>query len=295
MYDKEYDIKFDNTLDLKNTIESGQTFLWNRENGEMFSDSQNPAYTTCRYYQDECVSIRLTQTSSNSVKVQSNKTFGKNIVEKTLGRHQYKLDEVQDSIIQKDTNNGIMKEAVNKYPGLRIVNEPLFPTLISFICSTQMRVERIHQMVNNLKEKYGSKLENAGSVRYAFPTADQLSKATVEELRELKLGYRAGYVVNTTGMFNEEEFDLPTSTEEARKSLKQFKGVGTKVADCVLLYGGGLWNVVPVDTWIKSAVEEHYPEFDSDSNEEIARKFEEHFGDFAGFAQAYIFHYMRSE
>lgn len=288
----ESEIKFDNQLNLTDTIESGQTFLWNRKNGEMFDGSTDNIYQTCRQYNGELVSIEVEQIDTNILLVKSNAEHGKDIVKRVLGQDSYDISSVQSEIVSRDKSDGVMQEAIDAHPGLRVVREPLFDTLISFICSTQMRVERIHTMVNNLKQSYGGYVSDKDM--HAFPTAEQLSKATEEELRDLKLGYRAEYVKDTVDMYmNSEDTKLPTKTEDARKELKKYKGVGTKVADCVLLYAGGFLDVVPVDTWIESAVKEHYPELHSDSNERIARDFESFFGEYAGFAQAYLFHYTR--
>jgi N-glycosylase/DNA lyase len=293
VYSKEYTIEFNNKIDLKNTLESGQTFLWNRSDNDMYSPTKEPIYTTCRNYNEEIVGLQVQQSGDNSLKIRSNSELGKEITENIFGKNKYNLQNIQKEIIKRDSKDGVMKDAVTKYDGLRIIHEPLFPTLISFICSTQMRVERIHQMINNLKSNYGSELETSDRIQYAFPKPSQLSKATIEDLRDLKLGYRSEYVVKTTTMFHSKDFTLPNDINEARKSIKDFMGVGTKVADCVLLYSGGFWSVVPVDTWIESAVEKYYPELYANSNEQIARNFQDFFGRFAGFAQAYLFHYMR--
>lgn len=292
MLNIEDEIKFDNGLDLKDTIESGQTFLWNRKNGNMFDGSTDNVYRTCRRYDGDLVAVEVEQIDIDKLRVRSNKDTGVRIVKNVLGKELYDTDIVQSSIIDNDRVGGIMQEAINSYPGLRVVKEPLFDTLISFICSTQMRVERIHKMVNGLKQRYGDSVDDLGM--HAFPTPEQLSQATVEELRDLKLGYRAGYVEDTVDTFMDSGSDsLPAETEEARRELKKYKGVGTKVADCVLLYAGGYLDVVPVDTWIEDAVESHYPDLHSDSNEKIARNFESFFGEYSGFAQAYMFHYTR--
>lgn len=295
MFETEEKIEFDNDLNLKDTIESGQTFLWNSKDGEIFDGSTGKTYRTCRRYKGELVGIEAEQVGNNEVLVRSNSNLGVEIVDDVLGRSQYDIGTVQSEIKNMDTDDGIMEEAINKYSGLRVVKEPLFDTLISFICSTQMRVERIHTMINNMKKYYGDSLTTPdGDVMHAFPTPSQLSECSEEELRDLKLGYRAGYVKDTVDIFMESGNDaLPNETKSARDELKKYKGVGTKVADCVLLYSGGYWDVVPVDTWIESAVNQYYPEIHSDSNEQIARSFESMFGQYAGFAQAYLFHYTR--
>lgn len=287
-------IKFDSDLDLTSTLESGQTFLWNSKNSPMFDGSSGKVYRTCRYYQKEVVGIEIKQTESDEILVRSNSDSGIKIASTVLGKNQYDITKIQSEIKSRDTDDGVMEEAINRYSGLRLVKEPLFETLISFICSTQMRIERIHTMVNNIKKMFGYSITTPDKdTMYAFPTPKQLSKCTEGDLLDLKLGYRADYVKETVDDFNITD-NLPDSKVAARKELKKYKGVGTKVADCVLLYSGAFWDVVPVDTWIDSAVKEYYPEISGSSNEEVAREFESMFGEYAGFAQAYLFHYIRS-
>lgn len=289
-------IEFDSDLDLTTTLESGQTFLWNTKDAQMFDESRGKIYQTCRRYKKEVVGIEIKQVESDEILVKSSSDTGTEIVSTVLGKNQYDIEEIQSEIKSRDKDAGVMEEAINQYSGLRLVKEPLFETLISFICSTQMRVGRIHTMINNIREMFGDSITPAdGKTMYSFPTPKQLSRCTERELRDLKLGYRSEYVKETVDDFINTNNHLPDEAEEARQELKNYKGVGTKVADCVLLYSGAFWGVVPVDTWIDSAVKEYYPEISGGSKESVARKFESMFGEYAGFAQAYLFHYMRQK
>lgn len=292
---KEYELSFENKINLKDTIESGQTFLWNVKDGEMFDGEVGDVYRTCRLYEDKTVGIEVEQISDDTVLVRTNRDEGYPLVSKILGRDKYDVSEVKSQILEKDTKDGIMKQAIESSPGLRIVQEPLFPTLISFICSTQMRVQRIHKMTQNISEKYGRSLDLSDGETYAFPTPDELREATEKELKDIGLGYRARYVEESAEMYHESTPELSSKNSEARDQIQEFMGAGVKVADCTLLYGDSRLDVVPVDTWIDSAVDQNYPELRGNSREETARNFERFFGDYAGFAQAYMFHYMRTE
>lgn len=277
---------------LSDTIESGQTFLWNRKDGQMFSSETQGTYWTCVTYENAPCYIEVSQNEDTELQWKSNcEKIGRKL-KRMLGLN-INIESVKSSIIDLDNTNGVMREAIDNADGLRIVNDPLFPCLISFICSTQMRITRIHKMVNNIKENYGHPIHTNKSKFYTFPDSVQLSNASEDDLRDMKLGYRAPYVLETSKDFGSTDLDLFEDVESARKKLKQFKGVGTKVADCVLLYGTSRVDVVPVDTWIESAVEKYYPDLYVSNNETIARNLEDKFGEYSGFVQAYLFQYVR--
>jgi N-glycosylase/DNA lyase len=192
-----------------------------------------------------------------------------------------------------------LERAYDAYEGMRLTRDPVFPCLISFICSAQMRVARIHGMQRRLRETYGDAVTLGGETYRAFPTPEQLAARTEEELRDLSLGYRAPYVRRTAEMVASgdadplEAADLPY--EEARESLTRFVGVGNKVADCVLLFSLGFLEAVPLDTWIRTTVEEYYPDCDRGSYAETSRAIRERFGgEFAGYAQTYVFYHLRA-
>jgi N-glycosylase/DNA lyase len=162
-----------------------------------------------------------------------------------------------------------------------------------------MRVARIHGMQMRLAREFGDTVEFDGETYHAFPTPDQLADATEVELRDCSLGYRAPYVKRTAEMVAageahpDEARDLPY--EEARDHLTGFVGVGDKVADCVLLFALDFLEAVPLDTWIQTAIEEHYPDCDRGNYADTSRAIREQFGgEYAGYAQTYVFFYLRT-
>lgn len=280
-----------NKIDLPSVIESGQTFLWRKEDGSMFEESsENNNYITVRNEDGILREIRIQQVE-DGIYWESNLQDTDEYLMEVLDMNM-NYENLKEKIKNRD-KQGILTEAVEEYGGLRVVREPLFPTIISFICSTQMRIERIHSMVHSISQNYGTEAKNIDCS--AFPTPNQLSEATEKDLKELKLGYRASYVQRTVEKIrkNEEYLNPPESSADARELLMELTGVGTKVADCVLLYSGISRSTVPVDTWIDQAVSEYYPSINSDSRSEMARSFEQMFGDVAGYAQMYLFHYSR--
>jgi len=287
-----YNGEYNMPIDLRTTIESGQTFLWNKTNGNMFEDDiNNPIYSTVRNINDEIMVLKIQNNNDNNLKWKSTHQQAEKYIYNVF-QFDKNIREIQDTLIKKDDTE-IIKKSINEFPNLRIIHEPLFPTLISFICSTQMRVERIHEMVQSLSKEFGKSIEIDAEKYYSFPTVNELSNATKKDLDKLKLGYRSKYVIETTKMIKDNPLELSSEVSKARKQLQEYMGVGPKVADCVLLYGAGFQSVVPVDVWIERAAKEYYPELSDKSRNKIARNLENKYGDYAGFAQAYLFHYMR--
>lgn len=279
-------------FDLQETLESGQTFLWSKNNGTLFGDRKSGVYYTTDFLEYP-IFIEIRQ-DKDEILWKSNNSDVEELIKTRLGLH-HNIEKIENHIIDRDTN-GVMKKSIEKHKGLRIVNEPLFPTLISFICSTQMRVKRIHNMVKNIRQEFGKKIQFRNKSYFTFPRSKELSKATEQNLKNLKLGYRARYVKKTSDKVSSiDNLNIPPDREEAREKIKQFTGVGTKVADCVILYGTDRKDVVPIDTWMDKAVNKYYNNIHYKSNEETARAFEQKFGKYSGYAQAYLFHYIRTK
>lgn len=203
-------------------------------------------------------------------------------------------EEIKNHIISLDQR---LFDAVNAKKGVRIIKQEFFETLISFIISQNKQIPHIKQIVHKLSEKYGHciEIENGRKV-YTFPTVDRLSQVSEEELRECKVGFRAPYIKDAVTKVYQGKIDpnklIGMSVEEARQALMTIKGVGEKVANCVLLFGLGFTDVFPVDVWMKRIMEYMY--FEKDTKKEEIEKFAiEKFGSYAGFAQQYLFYYGR--
>lgn len=189
--------------------------------------------------------------------------------------------------INKDYSN-----CINLGAGIRILKQDAFQTIISFIISANNNIKRIKNILFKMSEKFGSKIENSNY--YAFPTLKQLLKATEKDFYELGAGYRSEYLVDTLKKLNTEEFSIENlnklSTEQLKQKLLTLKGVGPKVADCILLFGFSRTDVFPVDTWIRKA----YYNIESKklSDEKISSYFVSVFKNLSGYAQQYLFNYM---
>jgi N-glycosylase/DNA lyase len=287
-------------FDLQATLESGQSYLWDRPDGEMY-DSLS-AHGGDAWY--ETVVPPIDGVSNEQVAVRVRQRDDAIEWEATtdpvpLLTHLLRLDDDLDAILDATPDLPLLERAYDRYRGMRLVRDPPFACLISFICSAQMRVARIHEMQRRLAREYGETVSVDGRQYHAFPTPDQLAAATESALRELKLGYRAPYVQRTAEMVAGGEAHPASAAdldyEAARDYLTRFVGVGDKVADCVLLFSLGFLEAVPLDTWIQTAIADHYPDCDRGSYRETSRAIREQFGGaYAGYAQTYVFYYLRA-
>lgn len=181
--------------------------------------------------------------------------------------------------------------------GIRILQQDGWEMLVSFIISSNNRIPMIQKAIENLSRKYGKFIgEYEGKEYYAFPTPEELNKASQEEIRACQTGFRDKYIKSTTECVikNKENISAYTnlSTEECIKELTKFNGVGPKVGDCIALFGMQKYDTFPVDVWVKRVMQEFYVEEDM-SLPKIRKYAIDKFGDLAGFAQQYLFYYAR--
>lgn len=190
-----------------------------------------------------------------------------------------------------------LKKAVDFGQGIRILQQDGWEMLISFIISSNNRIPMIQRAINNISERYGRKIGTyRGQDYYAFPTPEDLAQASIEDLRECKTGFRDKYIYHTTRAVLDEKIDLKAfvgmEPELCHKELLKFKGVGAKVADCIALFGMRKYNSFPVDVWVKRVMQEFYGADDM-SLPKMRKYGMDLFGEDAGFAQQYLFYYVR--
>ncbi|PSQ18030.1 8-oxoguanine DNA glycosylase [Halobacteriales archaeon QS_8_69_26] len=288
-------------FDLQSTVESGQSYLWRRADGRMYESE--PAYGGSAWYHTvvdgEALRVRQVGGPREGTLEWESTGDGAALLTDLL-----RLDDDLAGIRRRSPEDDLVRRAYDAFEGMRLVRDPPFGTLVSFICSAQMRVARIHGMVTALAREYGDPVGFAGpgddgaGTYYGFPAPERLAGATEAELRDLGLGYRAPYVVETARMVADGEDPAAAADlayEDAREHLTRFVGVGDKVADCVLLFSLGFLEAVPLDTWIRTAIEDHYPGCERGTYRETSRAIREQFGgDVAGYVQTYVFNYLRT-
>ena len=198
------------------------------------------------------------------------------------------------------SNNEILPKAMEYGEGIRILNQNHFEMLISFIISANNMIPRIKKSIEVISMRYGKFIcEDENRKYYSFPTVEELSRATVEDLREFaKVGFRDKRIFDTVNMILNEKIDLDNfenlETDILREELLKFAGVGNKVADCIMLFSYKRGEVFPVDVWIKRVMEELFIKEETPVKK-ISKEADRIFGKYAGYAQQYLFYYGREE
>jgi len=219
---------------------------------------------------------------------------------KDIWRTYFDLERDYSSIKKKLSDmDEYLKEAIEDKSGVRLLRQEPWEVLFSFIISQNKNIGHIKILVEEISKTYGTYIGNYnGKDYYSFPNVDQLVNVTEDELRELKVGFRAPYLLDAIKKVSSKEVDLKIiesmTYEEGLKSLTQIKGVGKKVADCTLLFGYGKYEVFPTDVWVKRVMEYYY--FKEEKKiREIDEFAKEYFGGLAGFAQQYLFYHARDK
>jgi len=225
-----------------------------------------------------------------------------------------RLDDNLPQILSQVSKDEHIKQAIKKFYGLRLVRQEPWECLASYICATYKGIPAIKKMINNLSQCFGNKMTFDGYTFYTFPKPEQLSKACTKDIKTCGLGFRSKRILETAKYVNNGEIDLEhlkrIDYSHAKKELIQLPGVGHKVADCVLLFSLEKLEAFPIDVWMKRAATRLYAEhFDSEFIKRVANKgsitpkeYEtigsfgrEYFGKYVGYAQEYLFHYLRTK
>ena len=211
------------------------------------------------------------------------------------------LDLDLSAVLRTFPNDAPMRAAVTACRGLRLLRQDPWECLASFILSSTKQIVQIRQIISLLCERYGEPLPVPcphGPAR-AFPSAARLARATEAELRTCKMGFRAPYLLATARTIAKGQFDLARlqalPVAMARTELMSLPGVGRKIADCVLLFAYGFPSAFPVDVWVNRALRQLYFPRRRVRLQRLHRFAQEHFGPNAGYAQQYLFHYMRTK
>ncbi len=248
-------------FDLAQTLDCGQCFRWERQ--------KDGSYTGVAF------SRVLNISEENRAQV----------LEDELWRNYFDV-QLNYSRIRTDLSEGdtVLAEAAKFAPGMRILNQEPWEALCSFIISQNNNIPRIKGIVARLCTQFG---EEIGGGYFSFPTPEKLAELKVDDLAEIRSGFRAKYILSAAQKVASGEVDLgalkTAPLPEARARLMTITGVGPKVADCTLLYGLHRLEAFPMDVWMKRAMQTLFPGKEPES-----------FGQYAGIAQQYIFHYSRN-
>lgn len=286
MKEQEFLLENYNSFNLRDIFECGQCFRWNIE--------EDGSYTG------------VFGRNVLNVKKQNNAILFKGICEgdiipTIIDYFDLERDyELIKSKLERVDNN--MKESIKYGTGIRILNQDLWETIISFIISANNNIPRIKGIIERLSENYGDKIVYNGKEYFTFPTPKQLENVSVEEFRKLGLGFRDIRLYETTKLVLNKEVDIENlhnikDTNIVRDELLKLSGVGPKVADCILLFSTlKRFDVFPIDVWVRRVMNDLYihKEKEQDvSKKEILQIANEKFGDLEGIAQQYLFYWRR--
>ena len=286
MNEQIYQIPKINTFCSQHIFECGQCFRWNKQ--------KDGSYTG------------VFKNNVLNVQEENNQIIFKGICQgdiKDIVTEYFDLnrdyENMQETLSKIDEN---VKQSISYGKGIRLLNQDLWETIISFIISANNNIPRIKGIIERISKQYGNPIEWNGQVYYTFPTVKQLSTATVEDLRKLGLGFRDKRVYETTRIILNKQVDLnelakETDTQKVRETLLTLPGVGPKVADCILLFSTlKRLEVFPIDVWVRRVMNElyiHNPEEEKVNKNEIEKLAKQKYGNLAGIAQQYLFYWKR--
>jgi N-glycosylase/DNA lyase len=214
-------------------------------------------------------------------------------------RHYFSLDHDLGSILASLDSDPFIHAAIDNCHGLRLIRQPKWECLISYICSTNSNIPTIRRRIATIAGQYGKELRLSDTTAYSFPEPSDLA-CSPDSLEGCKLGYRCGYVFKTAAAITDrkkwEESVAAMPYDIARKELMTLPGVGPKAADCILLFAFEKHESFPVDVWIRRIMQQNYLKHMNTTAPLTHREYEtirgfarEHFGEYCGYAQEYLF------
>ena len=275
-------------FDLEKTLDSGQVFHW-----EKVGDGFVGAIRDLPFYvekQGDVLKVRFGGTPKPARETRA--------LPRVIARY-FALDHPLAEICDSFPKDPVMNAARNFCHGLRIIRQPKWECLATFICSSVKQVAHIRQISLALRKRFGEQRRIDDHLVYTFASPPRLARASEKELLECKLGYRAKNLRATARLVSSGHADLEAwsalSDAELRKQLCALPGVGPKIANCVMLFAYERLRAFPIDVWIERVLRQHYFSRRKKMTTQRLRQFSEtYFGEHSGYAQQYLFHHARS-
>jgi N-glycosylase/DNA lyase len=265
-----------NHINIHETINSGQIFLWENYRDTWFVIDGNDIIMAKQ------IPFKIMTFSKKS------KNF-------------FREDDNYEKILKNITSDKIVKNAIKHYPGLRVTRQDPFQCCISFIISANSNIPKIRMGLQKLCRKFGTRVMFQKKEFFLFPRPKMLAKATLQDLQECKLGYRSKYVLDTSRIIASGEIDFDelkkADYQEAKELLLKLPGVGDKVADCIMLFSLEKLEAFPLDTWVVKILQKYYSDdfcmdkktISKNKYENIHRNVLKHFGKYAGYSQQFLY------
>ena len=285
MKEQKYIIENQESFELKDIFECGQCFRWYEQNDKSYIGVIKNGVLSVKKDDEKIIFCGMLNGNI------------KNIVEEyfDLNRDYEKIKKQLENIDE------YLKTSIEYGKGIRILNQDLWETTISFIISANNNIPRIKGIIEKIAKKYGNEIEWNGKKYYTFPNAEQLKNVSVQDFRDLGTGFRDIRLFETTHLILDKKVDLEKMHTEdtltARDELLKLSGVGPKVADCILLFSTlKRFDVFPIDVWVRRVMNELYIKNEDEtkvSKKEIMKIANEKFGALEGIAQQYLFYWKR--
>lgn len=285
MKEQQYILKNTKSFEPKHIFECGQCFRWDKE--------EDNSYTG------------VFGNNVLNVKKENNDIIFKGIcngnIEKICKEYfdlETDYEEIKNKLASIDE---YLANSINHGQGIRILNQDLWETIISFEISANNNIPRIKGIIDRICKKYGNEIKWNKKTYYTFPSIQELSKASIEDLRKLGLGFRDKRIYDTTQIFLNEEMTLSElanekDTEKVKEKLLTLPGVGPKVADCILLFSLKRYEVFPIDVWVRRVMNElyiHNEDEEKVSKKDLQKLAKNKYANLAGLAQQYLFYWKR--
>jgi N-glycosylase/DNA lyase len=296
-------------VDPEISVNSGQMFLWQKIDNSWYG-----------IYGDHVLKFSTLEQDKNPTDGIRNIQFFSFPEFNKWERHVFRLDDDIASILSSLTKDPILSKAIKTYRGLRVTRQQPEQCMISFVCASNTNISMIRRMLGNLCRKFGNRVTFDRREFFTFPTANRLNRVTNNELLACGVGYRVKAiraVVENIVSNNIDFKDLKRAKYSASKEeLMKIYGVGNKISDCILLFSLEKTEAFPIDIWITRAIYLYYQSILTGSKEQ--RKYREqqmskideklvyrykyevlsdvmrrYFGEYAGYAQQYLYYYIR--
>jgi N-glycosylase/DNA lyase len=269
-------------FDLPMTLDSGQAFHWEKA-GKGFAGTIGD----CAAYVEQ---------SGDTLRARMQ--GGAPATVKTIA-HYFALDHPLADICASFPDDPVMNAARDFCRGLRIIRQPKWECLATFICSSMKQVAHIREISLALRKRFGHPRKIDKHLLHTFPSAQRIARTSENDLRECALGYRAKNLLATAQLVSSRECNLETWSKlpdhGLRKNLCELPGVGLKIANCVMLFAYERLRAFPIDVWIERVLRQHYLQRRRKMTAQQLSEFSEsYFGEHGGYAQQYLFHHART-
>ena len=268
-------------IDIDNSINSGQVFLWEKDGTDWYGIN-----------------------GQDVLKINKNGIIKSILNSKT---NFFRKNDNMEEIIKSISKDKTVKKAIKEYEGLRLFRQNPFQCMISFIISSNSNIPKIKSSLEKITKKFGTQVKIQNKEFFLFPEPEKIEKASIDEIKACGVGYRAPFIKEAAKMVVLKKIDFKylekCDYHEAKKNICLVPGIGNKVADCIMLFSLNKLEAFPLDTWIIKILEKYYSkEFKMETKTITQKQYEllhekivNHFGPYCGYAQQFLFKMEREK